>query len=445
MFRNRTLFRRLASAGLLSAVLLTSMPAARAAGTEESFTFSSLFLAVLEELAATDPAVTTPEQEPEPPDTPAPAPEAPAPSTEPSVPSEDQEAPAPETEPKEETPPAQESSGTTNKFVQVWIDCTLPPLATLYADRDLIDRTEEQMPDLVQPAPKPAGSSGSGSSDSDSDSDDEEERSYHTSIGEVATSAGGRTPSVSVEVLPQETETEPETPAVQPPAQAEQPAVQQPAAQQPAVQPAAPVQQESEPAVPTEVLTDTQTIISGARLSHLMEMNPDSVLFEKQGVALSIPTAFLRSLGIGDNELLAVTIQSRTDGFTFMLTANGVDVTGLPETLVRFPGPAGAGTYTLQLDGSGEALAVQTDSTSGLLSAGITHTGSYTLVPVETTAAPADTAGSKADPAPLAQVQTTQPTTSAPFPVAEAGIAIGIGLIGAFLWLWRRRRASDAS
>ncbi len=57
-----------------------------------------------------------------------------------------------------------------------------------------------------------------------------------------------------------------------------------------------------------EVVTDTYTQLSGLRLEQLIGLGP-TVLFEKQGVSLEIPSELLSSLSLDPYDLLTVTIQ----------------------------------------------------------------------------------------------------------------------------------------
>lgn len=86
-----------------------------------------------------------------------------------------------------------------------------------------------------------------------------------------------------------------------------------------------------------EVITETYTAISGQRLNDLIKQN-DTVLFEKQGIALEIPSSLLKNLKLSDNELLEVTITSpQKNTVTVEVKANGKEVSDLSGSLIRIP------------------------------------------------------------------------------------------------------------
>lgn len=131
---------------------------------------------------------------------------------------------------------------------------------------------------------------------------------------------------------------------------------------------------------PQEKITGTMTAVSGRRLNRLMEWNRDSVLFEKQGVAVYLPTDFLRELNLGNEDLLSVTIQALESGFFLAVSVESEEVTVLPETLVRFPARDLAPDEAVELaDEAGNRYPAAWNADMGLITAAVSHTGSYQL------------------------------------------------------------------
>ena len=89
--------------------------------------------------------------------------------------------------------------------------------------------------------------------------------------------------------------------------------------------------------LPLELNTESSASISGIRLQQLTNAS-DTVLFEKQGVAVELKSAFLAGLGLADHDLLTVEIRlSGTDTFTLDIRSSDKILTNLPPTVVRLP------------------------------------------------------------------------------------------------------------
>lgn len=140
--------------------------------------------------------------------------------------------------------------------------------------------------------------------------------------------------------------------------------------------------QTSEPLL--EQVSETSTTISGIRLRLLLQTNPDTVLFEKDGITVEIPSAFLASLDLPDDAFLKISIR-RTDPTSFSLSVNvdGRELHELEETTITMPfSPSGdwkEKQLTLIHTDTGNKNAVQYMSVQGRVSSNIYETGTYTL------------------------------------------------------------------
>ncbi|POP31787.1 hypothetical protein C3B58_14890 [Lactonifactor longoviformis] len=144
----------------------------------------------------------------------------------------------------------------------------------------------------------------------------------------------------------------------------------------------APKEKESSPV--REESTDSITAVSGARLRQLLEINPDTVLFEKNGLSVEIPSTFLASLSLSNRGLLEIDLR-KIDELSFQLsvTADGQEIAALPETSVSLSYTPSQGTdhshLTLVHAGSGAAEPVTYSEKHKIASSKIYTTGSFTL------------------------------------------------------------------
>lgn len=133
-----------------------------------------------------------------------------------------------------------------------------------------------------------------------------------------------------------------------------------------------------------EQVTDISTTIAGTRLQLLLQANPESVLFEKQGITVEISSAFLSALHLADDALLKISIQKTDDcSFSLSLRADGSELEALSETTVTMPYPFRKETDTESLSlihaGTGNKNRVQYLADQNRVSAKIYAAGSYTL------------------------------------------------------------------
>lgn len=168
----------------------------------------------------------------------------------------------------------------------------------------------------------------------------------------------------------------------------------------------------------TETVTDAYTELSGARLAHML--HEDTVLFEKQGIAAELSTAFLASLSLPDDALLRVTIEPLAAGFRLDITANGQTVRELGKTIVRLPFDQTQFAQDTALrcvyEGSADTVPLTIDDALGLACVTISRTGSYSIV------APRDNAADE----PLSAAPTA-PDVSTAQSVPESTPPCGIG------------------
>lgn len=94
----------------------------------------------------------------------------------------------------------------------------------------------------------------------------------------------------------------------------------------------------SEPVILHEEVTDTMTKISGTRLNYMLQIYPDYVPFEHQGILLRIPSEFLKNLGISETSYFTVEIQKEDDfSFLIMISIDGNEIINVPHAQIQFP------------------------------------------------------------------------------------------------------------
>ncbi|MEG2221292.1 MAG: hypothetical protein RRY95_01035 [Oscillospiraceae bacterium] len=202
----------------------------------------------------------------------------------------------------------------------------------------------------------------------------------------------------------------------------------------------------------TEAVTDTATTLSGTRMLQLTAAG-DTVLFEKQGVAVDFPSDFLTHLVSAAHTQIEVSItRPGADSFGLELAVDGHAILDLPETVVHVPYDSG-GDELLCVDAAGTA-ASEVISADGMARCVLTATGVYRLIavpaplpvaapPADVSAAPATIARREAAPAEVSAVlpllpelpSTSAPRQSDPAPLSEgtvpleSGVSIGLPVI----------------
>ena len=89
---------------------------------------------------------------------------------------------------------------------------------------------------------------------------------------------------------------------------------------------------------PSESVTDSSTSFTGEHLNTLIEVNPETIYFEKQGVLVNIDSQFLKSLNLLKNDILTVALNMvGSYGFNLELLVNDTPIDELPEMEVEFP------------------------------------------------------------------------------------------------------------
>ncbi len=183
-----------------------------------------------------------------------------------------------------------------------------------------------------------------------------------------------------------------------------------------------------------EVVTDTYSAISGLRLSHLID-SCDTVLFEKHGISVEIPSELLKALNLGDNELFEITILNpQKTAVQIEVTANGTPVENLSGTIVYLPWDAAEGTDLQCYDIHGSIIATPVyDRSSKTVSFEINSTGTYFITATNSKV----TNEPKADEPVIAP----EPSEQKNHTLLYVGIGIGAFLILfiAGTLLWRKR------
>lgn len=128
----------------------------------------------------------------------------------------------------------------------------------------------------------------------------------------------------------------------------------------------------------TEILTDSNTTISGARVKILITQNPNWILFEKHGISVNIPTSFFKDLNMANDDLLSVTIDS-VDNTTFELSIklNDDTITSIPGTKLYFPFADSEISYICVNSSNNSKTAATYDDISKTLQFYISSTGTY--------------------------------------------------------------------
>ena len=187
-----------------------------------------------------------------------------------------------------------------------------------------------------------------------------------------------------------------------------------------------------------ESISDSKTVMNGARVQELMELYHNYILFEKHGIAVYIPISFLQQLNLVDTDTLTVEILHRENGFSFSLMVNQSPVDIIPGTRVRFPISQADGAVLSFLDPSGIRLEDScVEISDSLVTLTVSHTGSYTAV-WETDASSSSDVSSE---------PVTSPSYEPP-PVTDhrlfwlipiAALWVCAGGIGVILWKKRKR------
>ena len=87
-----------------------------------------------------------------------------------------------------------------------------------------------------------------------------------------------------------------------------------------------------------EAVTDSSTSFTGEHLNTLIEVNPETIYFEKQGVLVNIDSEFLKSLNLLKNDILTVVLNMvGSYGFNLQLFVNDTPIDELPKMEVEFP------------------------------------------------------------------------------------------------------------
>lgn len=290
-------------------------------------------------------------------------------------------------------------------------------------DRDGGDHKPGSLPEFVQPAPSSSSSSAVPSSSAASSSS----AAASSSAASSSKAAASSNAAVSSGAAPLPSASAPDSSAGAPLV---------PAA---ARAPAAPSQSASSAAsVPSERVSDSATVLSGLRLRVLTAQEGDFVLFEKHGVRVEIPDAFLESLGLRDDQLLSVTISHPAgDVFALALSVDSTAVTAPCDMLVCLPW-TGESAGLACFDASGAFVSeAAPDGPDGTLTCTVRGSGTYRIA-----AAP----GQSAAPAAVSASSEINPRgTGAGFSVHRTALLLLLGgaamlCCGGGIWvIWRFR------
>lgn len=193
----------------------------------------------------------------------------------------------------------------------------------------------------------------------------------------------------------------------------------------PAIAPITPAPKpKPEPAPFLEEYGKTYSRLSGKRLRMMVE-DGGSAQFSKQGVTLTLAKEAMEGLHLADMGVFYITID-RIGGseFAFAVSADGVDITSLPGTVVILPYDRQDSSATLSLcDTSGTAVATGSyDVSAKLATFAVESPGCFTIVeqPQSTTATP--------------EPSTPEPATADPFPWPVLPMAFGAIAVATGVW-----------
>lgn len=103
-----------------------------------------------------------------------------------------------------------------------------------------------------------------------------------------------------------------------------------------------------------ETVTDTYTAISGLRLQRLINSG-STVLFEKQGLSMEIPSSLLKALNLKNDDLLETTIlHPQKNAVQIAVVAAGIPVNDLTGTMLYLPWDSSDGTKLECRDSAGD-------------------------------------------------------------------------------------------
>ena len=180
--------------------------------------------------------------------------------------------------------------------------------------------------------------------------------------------------------------------------------------------------------------TQNTTVLTGGQVEQLVESAPSStLLFENDGVAVELSSAFLQELGLSDSQQLEVAVELlASDTFRLTVHAAGQTVTELPDTTVRVPWDGPEEALTCRNVDSGETFDAVYEASSGTVVCTIRAAGTYQIQATSTNAvSPSPTAVPTLSPVP----DDTAPT--APTALLWAVPVAGVAAVGALFW--RRR------
>ena len=142
-----------------------------------------------------------------------------------------------------------------------------------------------------------------------------------------------------------------------------------------------PPEEDSEASKPEpfqERVTETESLLSGARVLTMAQVGP--VRFSKQGVTLTLSDAALDALSLHADSVFYIELFPTEDGFSLTVEVDGRGISDFPDCEVMLP-------VTLEQDGAvlvltgedGTAAAGTLDAERGIAVFPIRHTGRYTL------------------------------------------------------------------
>ena len=86
-----------------------------------------------------------------------------------------------------------------------------------------------------------------------------------------------------------------------------------------------------------EMITDTETVITGERFKEMTKTQGENLAFEKDLIVLELPSQLEPLDNIGNNDILSVKIENRTDTLNIEVKVNGNDVKDISGAKLHLP------------------------------------------------------------------------------------------------------------
>lgn len=132
------------------------------------------------------------------------------------------------------------------------------------------------------------------------------------------------------------------------------------------------------PAETEEMITDTETVITGERLKEMEKTQGENLAFEKDSVVLELPSQLEPLKNAGNDDIISVKIENGTDTINIEVKVNGNDVKNISGATLHLP------DENTQLEKNGDIIPVQ-EQQDGEAVFSVSETGVYNTQKNEST------------------------------------------------------------